>query len=280
MNTRFLFGLLTLGALATTTVTRADEKAACLEAASKGQEVRDAHKLVEARDEFRVCAAAGCPSVVQTDCASWLADVESALPTVVVYAKSGAGADLVDVKVTMDGQPFAMKLDGQAVAVDPGSHAFHFEAADGTVLEETVVVREGEKRRSVAAVIRAPPAPTPPTGTEPPPKPSPARTAGWIVGGVGIAGIAVGAVFGIVAMGDKNNAHCTNDVCDPGTVSGIKNAALASTLGFVGGGVLVAGGAALVLFAPHGTRAGPPSAIRLAPVVAPGGGGAVLGGRF
>src|ERR1700733_10293046 len=82
----------------------ADEKAACLDAASKGQRFRDTHKLVEAREQLRVCAAAQCPAVVQSDCANWLADVEKALPSVVLSAKSGTGVDLVDVTVSVDGQ--------------------------------------------------------------------------------------------------------------------------------------------------------------------------------
>ena len=109
----------------------ADEKAACLDASSKGQTLRDQHKLVEARQQLRVCAAGGCPSVVQTDCAAWLADVEKAIPTVVLAAKNGAGADLFDVKVSVDGQPLASRLDGQALPLDPGPHAFRFEGADG-----------------------------------------------------------------------------------------------------------------------------------------------------
>ena len=75
---------------------RADDKAACLDAASKAQSLRDAHKLVEAREQLRACAAARCPAVVQNDCATWLVEVERALPTVVLAAKNTAGADLVD----------------------------------------------------------------------------------------------------------------------------------------------------------------------------------------
>src|ERR1700722_6588464 len=81
----------------------ADSKSVCVEASSRGQILRDEHKLVEAPDALRGRAAVGCPAIVQNDCAGWLAEVEKALPSVVASAKNGAGEDLFDVKVSMDG---------------------------------------------------------------------------------------------------------------------------------------------------------------------------------
>jgi hypothetical protein len=89
----------------------------------------------------------------------------------------------------------------------------------------------------------------------------------------------VGAVFGVVAIGDKSGAHCNGGVCDHGTVSGIKTSALVSDIGFIGGGVLLATGAALVLFAPK-ERASSGTGLRLAPIVALKGGGIAAEGRW
>src|SRR5262249_13965446 len=114
VKVRFLAALLLPYALATTAAL-ADDKAACLQAASKGQRMRAQHDLVGARDQFRACAAAGCPAIVQRDCATWLTEVDKALPTVVVTAKDAAGADLVNVSVSVDGQPLLTKLDGRAL---------------------------------------------------------------------------------------------------------------------------------------------------------------------
>jgi hypothetical protein len=269
---------------------RADDKAACLDAASRGQRLRDNHAMVEAREQLRVCAAAGCPSVVQTDCAGWLADVERALPTVVVTARSGAGADLVDVKVSVDGKPLVSRLDGRAVPMDPGSHSFHFEGADGASLDRQVVVREGEKDQAVAvvlAVARAVPAapvpgsPAAATGPEAGGSSSPWKTVGWVAGGVGVAGLAMGTVFGIIAMADKSSAHCdANNVCDPGTIGGIKSAAMVSDVGWIAGGVLLAGGVALVLLAPGASHEGRSASVKVAPALLASGGGAVIGGSW
>jgi hypothetical protein len=285
----------TLAAVLTTTPARADDKAACIDANSKGQRFRDEHKLVEAREQLRICAAAHCPAVIQTDCASWLAEVEKALPGVVVTAKNGAGAYLVDVKVSVDGQPLLSKLDGRAVPLNAGPHAFHFEGADGTSVDQQVFVREGDKNQPVTAVLGEPA--RAPSGSNAhavePVKPgantdtsanakttsSPLKTVGWVTGGVGVVGLGLGAAFGLIAMGDKSGAHCdANNVCDPGSTSGIKSAALVSDIGWIAGGVLVATGAALLLFAPSGAPAS--AGVRITPVVTASGGAVVVGGAW
>ena len=265
----------------------ADSKAVCLDAASKGQTLRDDHKLIEARQEFRTCARRECPAAVQSDCAGWLADVEKALPTVVLSAKDAGGADSLDVKVTIDGQPLASKLDGQATPVNPGPHLFHFESADGLSVDQRVIIAEGERSQRVKVVL-AKAAPVPTASTEPtattstaPSSPSsPLRTLGWVAAGVGAAGLAVGTVFGIIAMSDKSSAHCdSNNVCDPGTTSGIRSAALVSDIGWIAGGVFMATGLGLLLFAPRGTHEAA-QGVRLVPTVTASGAGALVQGRF
>ena len=273
----------------------AQDKTACLDAASKAQKLRNAHTLVEAREQLRICSAATCPAAVQSDCAGWLADVERSLPTVVVSAKNRSGADLFDVKVTVDTAALTSKLNGEAVPMNPGPHAFHFETADGAVLDQQVMVREGEKNQEVAVVLgtaspTAPAAPAVPppmdqTAASTPPEAQPAggapwKTVGWITGAVGVVGLGVGATFGFIAMHDKSTAGCdSNAVCKPGTVDPIKSAALVSDIGWIAGGVLLAGGAALVLFAPSGHE-NAATAVRIAPTLAPGGAGAVVGGAW
>jgi len=279
------------------------DKAACLDASNKAQGFRDAHKLLEARDALRICAQQVCPGVVSKDCLTWLDSVESSLPTVVVSAKDPSGRDLFDVKVTADGQPLTNKLAGDALPMNPGPHAFHFELADGTVLDQQVLVREGLKNQNISVVLGKA-APVPPgggaaAGATPGGQPDtttaadsggggiPWRTVGWITGGVGVAGVALGSIFGIMAMGDKNGAHCdASGACDPGKLSDANSAATISTVGFIAGGVLLAGGAALVLFGPSGSApasAAPASGgatLKVAPLVGARDAGLLLGGSW
>jgi hypothetical protein len=272
---------------------RADGKAACLEAVDQGQSLRQAHRLVEAREQFRVCARPGCPPLVQSDCAGWLEATERSIPTVVVKAKNRAGEDLVEVTVTVDGQPFLTKLDGDARPMNPGDHVFRFvDAASGATLDEQVVVDEGEQNRSVAVVLGkalpAVPAEAPPS--PPPPSPPPAvthpgrtmsgwQTAGWVLGGVGVAGLGAGAVFGFLAASDTSSAHCNAaNQCLAGPLSDARTAARVADVGLVAGGILLATGAGLVLFAPRGHE--PATAVRVAPVVGRGHEGLAVGGAW
>lgn len=263
------------------------DRAKCLDASSQAQTFRDAHKLMAARDQLRICAQQSCPGVVQKDCLTWLDAVEQSLPTVIITAHDHAGASLVDVKVTVDGQLLS-KFQGEAVPLDPGPHALHFEATDGSALDQQVVVEESVKNQKIAVVLgkeaaAAPAAAAPAAAATPPPGESPGafpwRTVGWVTGGAGVVGLGVGAIFGFVAISDKNGGHCANNLCDPGTSSGVKSAALLSDVGWVAGGLLLATGAALVLFAPS-ESAGPAAGVRVAPVVVAGGGGLVAGARW
>ena len=123
------------------------------------------------------------------------------------------------------------------------------------------------------------------------------RMTGIIVGGVGVAGVAVGAIFGLLASGAKSDAKsaCESgapgtfsypNTCNPGNKSQVddkngsaKSNATISTIGFIAGGVLVAGGAVLYFTAPkaYGKEA---ARLHLAPAVGPGLAGAFLGGSF
>jgi hypothetical protein len=138
--------------LTVATVAQADDKQACNDAYRQAQVLRNDHKLVEAREQLRVCAGGSCPGFIAKDCSDWLKTDESKTPSVVLAAKSPAGADLFDVKVTMDGAPLSSKLDGLAIDVDPGPHTFAFDAPEGHA-EQKIVVAEGAKAQRVAVTF-------------------------------------------------------------------------------------------------------------------------------
>ncbi len=240
----------------------ADDKSDCLAAAASGQNFRDAHQLVEARDQFRVCARDVCPTVVQKDCLGWLDAVERSLPTVVVSAKDGDGNDLFDVRVLVDGVPKATKLDGHAMPMDPGSHAFHFELPNGTSFDRQVLVKEGSPNQDVSVVLGAPTKIAP---VEPLPQPiqslpplpvvtSTWNVVGYSIAGAGLAGLGLGALFGVLAITDRNQANCDASGCDPGPLADARTMATGSTVSFVVGGTLFVTGAAILLFAPKSRR--------------------------
>ena len=295
---RLTLGRFLVGACLLTTAfpAHADEVTRCSNAADKGQELRDAHKLVEAREMFRECGRAQCPAVIQRECVKWLADVDQSLPTVVVSAKDARGMQLVDVTVTADGRPFAAQLDGQARVIDPGVHTFRFERGSA-MAEKKVAVREGEKNQSIMAVLDTPgvaatafgaPAAGPPASDANATREAAPAAAGmhlwtatgWVLGGAGVVGVGIGAVFGLIASSDKGRAHCdAGGYCDADALASARRHATASTIGFVAGGILIAGGMALVVFGPSGDapRAG---AVRVVPTVGASGAGFTLQGLW
>ena len=57
--------------------------------------------------------------------------MDRAVPSIVFQVKDGAGNDVPGVKITMDGQP-RDEHAGSALTLDPGEHAFTFEAPGQT----------------------------------------------------------------------------------------------------------------------------------------------------
>ena len=132
--------------------------AECVAANEKAQALQNASKLRDARSQLLVCIVDACPDVVRRDCVQRLKDVEDATPTIVFGAKDGAGHDLVDVQVTMDGATVASRLDGTALQVDPGAHDFVFQTAGVDPLKQSFVIRQGEKDRHEVVVLGPQPA--------------------------------------------------------------------------------------------------------------------------
>jgi hypothetical protein len=252
----------------------ADDTKACLDAANQGQTLRDGHKMILAREQFRLCAQATCPAVVRKDCASWLDQLDLVQPTVVFDATDSSGNDVSAATVKVDGRVLTSRLDGTALAVDPGEHTFTFEAPGQPTVTRTLVLKEGESMRRVpvligAAAERAPVAPPmPAAGTSPlAPTPSPApphptglatrQTIGLVVGAAGVAGLAAGGIFGVLAVSAKNDyqRQCGSNIdvpagfCNSQGVNGHDDAATKATLStafFIGGAV--AAGLGTVLF--------------------------------
>jgi hypothetical protein len=293
-----------LGASAFTVATRAhaDDKATCTAAYTAGQEQRNASQFTLARETLAICARPTCKDWMVAECVRWLEDVDRRQPTVTLAAE-GARGELVDiVKVDLDGKPFAKELDGRAVALDPGKHTLTFVARDGSTVSVSKMIAEGQKVVAIKATFEikpappappapAPPAPAPPvvlqpanatpasTSAAPEAKSNPWRTTGFITGGAGVAGLGVGAAFGLIALNKKGSSHCdASNVCDAGSAGGIRDAALISDVGWVAGSVLLAGGAAILLFGPGKSAAR--TGLNVTPMATPNGGALVIGGGF
>jgi hypothetical protein len=153
------------------------------------------------------------------------------MPTIVVEGRDTSGGETVSVKVSVDGQVVAERLDGRAIEVDPGMHSFRYEYG-GKTLEEKLVIREGERNRKVTANFApASTKPEPEKTTRVPDRPAPTSAPihyerrvwpiTYAAGGLAIAGFAGFAFFGLQgnskASDLKNSCspNCTSDQVQP-----------------------------------------------------------------
>jgi len=202
-----------MATLLASNVAYADERADCASAADQAQQLRDEGKYRRAREQLLVCARDVCPAPIKRDCLDWLSQMDSVAPTVVLGAKEGT-RDLIDVRVSVDGQPLTEKLDGKPVPMDLGQHTFKFEY-QGQVKEETVVVGAGQKGRNIAVVFGAAAPPPGPVAPPPPPHGDNSLVPAFIVGGIGVVGLVSFAIFGISGKSDVSDLRDGPNKCAP-----------------------------------------------------------------
>jgi hypothetical protein len=248
---------------------RADD-AACIAASEQSLALRRQGRLHDTLQQLAICADAACPAEVKAECSQRVAAADAAMPTLILAAKDGAGNDLSVVTVWMDGAPLASALDGRPLAIDPGEHSFRFEAPGQPPVEKKLVLREGEKDRRESVVLGLPPPPpvaAPLPVAAPPPAPSQwssRKTLALVGGGLGVVGVALGAVFGAYASsaqsrekGDCSASACPNRPQARADYDAATKDATGSTVAFAAGGVLLAAGVVLWITAP--SDAGAPS---------------------
>jgi hypothetical protein len=282
----------------------------CIEANTRAQHLRTDGKLSESRELLRKCADPACPAIIRSDCTKRIDELQTVQPTIAFDVKDASGAAVSAVKVTVDGKLLADKLDGTALPVDPGQHDFTFEAQGQPVVRRTLIVIEGVKARrevivlgSADGTVPAPPPPPPPAplvtekdpfAHEAPASATPSgvgmgtqKLLGLIAGGVGVAGIAVGGVFGAMTISEKNKqVDACGSACSPAAhAQGATDHSNAltdgtiSTVAFIAGGALLVGGAVLFFTAAPSSQQ-PTTGFVVAPSVGPGGGGVLLRGDF
>lgn len=127
----------------------------CNDAYVETQRLRRAGHLRSAQQRALVCAQDECSVTVRRDCSAWLEDIVDAMPSVVIEAHDPAGNELLDVKVFSGDQLLAERLDGKALAIDPGAHELRFEYGGQTETLRLVAL-EGQAYRRVAVRFSAP----------------------------------------------------------------------------------------------------------------------------
>lgn len=185
-----------------------------------------------------------------------------------------------DTTVTFDGSPLASTTLGTEMTVDPGRYVVRVNAISVPERRYEVVVGAGD---TVALTVE-PGVMTPAKPTLPPETPQPRssrRQVGFIVGGVGIAGLTVGAVTGILALVDRGviaeqcptHVGCSSDVL--ARASAGKSLSILSALSLSAGAVGIGAGFYLIL-----SKGASTAATAAGLTLLPGGGRVGIRGTF
>jgi hypothetical protein len=237
------------------------------------------------------------------------AALEPGLAKLAIAVAPGSGVSGLEIK--RDGVAVGPAEYGLPIPVDPGRHLI--EAAAPKKKEWSAIIEVLPKQSDARVTVTladeveagppAVPAPPPaPLGNAPEPthaasasatdRPatgagSTQRTLGFVALGVGVAGVAVGSAFGLVAMSKNNEAlgpqNCrTSTLCNQtglSLTSDAKNDATLSTIAFGVGAAGLVAGAVLWLTAPK-TPVPAAGAVRVAPEVGRSYGGVSVGGAW
>jgi hypothetical protein len=198
---------------------------------------------------------------------------------------SPAGSETPGLVIRLDKEEVPRAMFGAAMNVDPGSHVLEATAPGYEVWQTTVTVGAANdaKELKVPSLVAKPSGSS--SGDASGPSPA-LRPAAYALGGVGAAGVVLGAVFGGLAVGAASTvkSECPGNVCPSSHQSDLNAAntkALVSTVGLVAGGALLATGVVLfVVSRPSAKKDDAPAAAALVPSVGPGGGGLSMIGRF
>jgi tetratricopeptide (TPR) repeat protein len=206
--------------------------------------------------------------------------------------------DMPGMVVKRDGLEVGRGSLGVPIAVDPGEHVITAAAPEHEEWKATVTVGPNTDAKAVTVPpLRKKAEPTSSRGGGADSSGGPAeprsgsglRTAAFVAGGVGLAAIGVGAIFGGLALGDQGDADplCPAKQCDAGGKELIDSAstkALVSTLGFGIGLAAVGAGVTLYFIGSSAQKTDEPAeeapSAKVVPWMGATGGGLVAIGRF
>jgi hypothetical protein len=273
-------------------------------------------KYVEAQEAYnriiREGVPPGAPAAFKQALEDAKKEVEAVAPklgTVIITVKASNGQDINEPKVTLDDRPVNAASLGVKRAVDPGPHTLHV-SADGYKAAESkfAVLEGGSATQNVTlekdtSAVAAAPAPAPGGAAAPAPGATPAPGPGaapagattttaaaggeapapakksilpWVAFGVGGAGLLMGGITGLIAMGDHSSIakDCPGGTCPAnnphtGDISGYHTMGTLSTVGFVIAGLGAAAGVVLLVMQPKDSGESAPAAPGAAPAPAP-----------
>jgi hypothetical protein len=248
------------------TLATCDVRAGRIATAAKGY--TDYLELVKALPPEQQAQQEGRRAAAEQERASLLPDLPY-LKIVIVGPQRSAP------DVSLNGAPLSSGELGVEIPVDPGEQTVEQRLGNGQSRMQRVVL--AKRDHYVLSLLGAPAEPpthisiVPSSGALPPPLPAPpSNKAAYVIGAVGFTGLAVGAVAGVLALGNRSvvQNECAGLSCSPkgkDAVDAGRNDALVSSVGFGVGAIGLGVSALLFLRSPSPASA---SAHRRAPSVA------------
>jgi hypothetical protein len=229
------------------------------------------------------------------------AALEPKISTVVIHVTR---ADMVGLEIRRDGELLGRAVWGAAMPVDPGRYILLAQAPGKKTWTKTVDVSSGGAKVEVtipalddegltpstagASSLATPADIAAPSTADGQGRGTTQRTAGYLVAGLGVIGVGMGAVFGlnVLAKLDERDDICPLNVCtteEDRQIRELESRAAsdrtACNVALMLGGAAVLGGVALVLTAPSSSSR-TATGLNVAPWAGPNSAGATLGGRW
>jgi hypothetical protein len=176
------------------------------------------------------------------------------------------------LRIALDGSALRREEVAGPVPLDPGTHTLLVAATGATTRTIRVLLNEGDRKEVVAN-----PGPSPEVRSG-----GNGRTWGYVLGGVGAAGLVVAGVTGFILKDKQNtiNQHCDDrKICDAqglDAVSSGQNLAPVYVTAWIVAAAGLASGGYLLLTSDAETR----RPVQVGASALPGGGGLLVDGRF
>ena len=235
--------------LATALPSRAQAPDASCDAVEQTETMRNEGQYRKARARLLECVNAQCGGDVRRRCATTLQKLDASTPSIVVRAEDGEHNDVLDVAVTLEGEPLMSSLDGMAIPVDPGEHQFVFSRPGHPPVNQTLTIERGQKFRAIDVVIGEEPKlePTPAESRQPSASgPSERALASATLIGVGVVGLASFTWLGLRARSGEDDLKECEPTCSRGNVDSVEARYVLANVS-LGVGVLALGAATWVL---------------------------------
>jgi len=236
-------------------------------------------RLVEAAERYleltRIEISGGDEQLQHQAQATAAKERQALMPRIAGLTIQLRGVKPEQAQITLDGKEVPSAFVGEQQPVDPGEHQIKVQAGDQEV-EKSATLGEGDKQvlvielEPIAATAESPGKPAPMSGVSKGNRGEPGepggrpwqKTATWISLGVGGAGLILGSVTGVMALGKRkslDDSGCVNHVCpddQQDNVDSYNRLRTFSTVGFIAGGVGLAAAGTLFLTAPKGANDG------------------------